>query len=211
MPFPTRMTVIRLTGGKLFIHSPTQLTPELKGEIEAIGTPSWIIGPNRIHYWSIPDWRRAFPAAEIWLAPRIREQAKGRIDFPAADLAGTGEHPWDGEIATLPIEGSYMTEVEFFHRASKTLILTDLIENFEPAKLSGFFMRFLTWAGGVQDPDGQMPRDMRFTFSRREAETGGRADDRMGSAARDPGAWALVRHPRRRRVAPRVPLAMSKS
>jgi Domain of unknown function (DUF4336) len=168
MPFPTRMTVIRLAGGKLFIHSPTQLTPELQGEIEAVGTPSWIIGPNRIHYWWIPDWHRAFPAAEIWLAPRIREQAKGRIDFPSADLAGTGEHPWDREIATLPIEGSYMTEVEFFHRASKTLILTDLIENFEPAKLSGFFMRFLTWAGSVQDPDGQMPRDMRFTFSRSE-------------------------------------------
>ena len=43
-------------------------------------------------------------------------------------------YPWDAEIATLPIVGGYMTEVEFFHRESRTLILTDLIENFEPEK-----------------------------------------------------------------------------
>jgi hypothetical protein len=31
-------------------------------------------------------------------------------------------------------------------------------------------MRWLTRLGGVQDPDGRMPRDMRFTFRSREAE-----------------------------------------
>jgi hypothetical protein len=60
-----------------------------------------------------------------------------------------------------------MTEVVFFHRASRTLILTDLIENFEPRKL-GFVMRWLTWLGGVQDPDGAMPRDMRLTYAKRK-------------------------------------------
>lgn len=53
-----------------------------------------------------------------------------------------------------------MAEVEFFQHASRTLIFTDLIENFEPDKLGSFFMRLLAWAGGVRDPDGQMPRDM---------------------------------------------------
>ena len=36
MPFPTRMTVVRLATG-LFIHSPTPLTPPLKAEIANIG------------------------------------------------------------------------------------------------------------------------------------------------------------------------------
>lgn len=62
-----------------------------------------------------------------------------------------------------------MTEIVFLHRPSRTLILTDLIENFEPAKL-GFFARWLTWLGGVQDPDGRMPRDMRLTFRKRKSE-----------------------------------------
>ena len=61
-----------------------------------------------------------------------------------------------------------MTEVEFFHHASRTLILTDLIENFEPNKLDSFAMRLLTYIGGAQDPSGSMPRDMRMTFARRK-------------------------------------------
>ena len=163
MPFPTRMTVIRVDGG-LFIHSPTQLVPSLKQEIEAIGSPRWLIAPNRIHYWWIPDWRAAFPAAEVYLAPRVREQAGQRIAFDGRALVADHGYPWDGDLETLPIAGSLMTEVEFFHRASRTLVLTDLIENFEPAKL-GILMRALTWLGGVQHPNGSMPRDMRLTFS----------------------------------------------
>lgn len=48
LQFPTRMTIIRL-GRQLFVHSPTILTPELKAEVDAIGVPGWIIGPNRLH------------------------------------------------------------------------------------------------------------------------------------------------------------------
>lgn len=166
MPFPTRMTVIRLSGGGLLLHSPTPLAPKLKTEIEEVGMPRFIVGPNRIHYWWIPDWRRAYPDAEVYLAPRIREQAKGRIDFDGRPLDAEAGYPWDREVATLPIAGSFMTEVEFFHHASRTLVLTDLIENFEPARLPGVLMRWLTWIGGVQDPNGTMPRDMRLTFSR---------------------------------------------
>jgi len=62
-----------------------------------------------------------------------------------------------------------MTEFVFFHRPSRTLVLTDLIENFEPRKVSPV-MRFLTWIGGVQDPVGRMPRDLRLMFSRHKAE-----------------------------------------
>lgn len=167
--FPTRMTVLRLAGGALFLHSPTALTPALRGEIEALGRPRWIVGPNRIHYWWVPDWRRAFPVAEVWLAPRVREQAGDRIDFPTRELAGTAGYPWDEVVATLPVAGSFMTEVVFFHRPSRSLLLTDLIENFEPAKL-GFGLRCLTRLAGIQDPDGQMPRDMRLTFRRQRAE-----------------------------------------
>jgi len=182
MPFPTRMTIIRIAGRRLFVHSPTPLTPGLKAEVERIGDVACIVGPNRIHYWWIPDWRKAFPAAETWLAPRIREQAKGRIDFPAREIDRTSGYPWDGEIATLPVAGSFMTEVAFFHHASRTLVLTDFIENFEPKKV-GFMARWLTWLGGAQDPDGQMPRDMRLTYGR----------DAVKAAVEQMIAWAPER------------------
>jgi hypothetical protein len=166
MPFPTRMTIIRLNGRDLFVHSPTPLQDTLKAEVEKLGRPRWIVGPNRIHYWWIPEWHAAYPDTNIYLAPRIKEQSGGRIDFNVHPIKADSGYPWDSEIETLSVTGSYMTEVVFFHRPSRTLVLTDLIENFEPAKLHGFAMRWLAWLGGVQDPDGQMPRDMRMTFSK---------------------------------------------
>ena len=86
MPFPTRMTIIRLVGGDLLIHSPTRLTAELAREVREIGGPRWIIGPNRLHYWWIPDWHAAYPNATVYLAPRTREQAGSRIDFAAGTI-----------------------------------------------------------------------------------------------------------------------------
>jgi hypothetical protein len=169
MPFSTRMTVLRLQAG-LFIHSPTPLVASLRQEIAHLGAPRWIVGPNRIHYWWIPDWRTAYPDAEVYLAPRIAEQAKGRIDFPAHTLERRDGYPWDDEVATLPIVGSYMTEVEFFHRASWTLILTDAIENFEARKLPSRWMRWMTRMAGVADPNGSMPVDMRMTYRAHRSE-----------------------------------------
>jgi hypothetical protein len=165
MPFPTRMTVIRLGAG-LFLHSPTQLTPRLKLEIAATGRPCWIIGPSRIHYWWIPDWHTAFPEAAVYLAPRTKERAGTHMDLDGRPLASDGGYPWDAEMATLPVAGRYMTEVVFFHRASRTLVLTDLIENFEPRRLGSYPLRWLVGIAGALDPDGSMPRDMRMTYPR---------------------------------------------
>jgi Domain of unknown function (DUF4336) len=165
MPFPTRMTVIRCPRDELFVHSPTPLTPELRAQIAALGMPRWIIGPNRIHYWWIPEWKAAFRDADVYLAPRVKEQAADRIDFAFLPLDSDSGYPWDPEIETLQVSGRFMTEVEFFHRPSRTLILTDLVENFEPDKL-GIFTRLMARLGGVLDPNGQMPRDLRLTFDK---------------------------------------------
>src|SRR6185295_11979000 len=101
MPFPTRMTIIRL-GGDLFVHSPTPLTRSLRAQVDGLGRVRWIVGPNRIHYWWIPDWHRAYPDGQVFLAPRTPQQAGGRIDFPYAILDRAGGYPWDEGIVTLP-------------------------------------------------------------------------------------------------------------
>ena len=169
-PFPTRITVVRLAFRELSVHSPTPLTTSLQTEIEREGRLRFIIGPNCVHHWWIPEWKVAFPDADVYLAPRVRERAKGRIAFEAAPLVVAYGYPWDAEIATLPIPGSFMTEVEFFHNASRTLIVTDLIENFEPEKVGSFFLRLLTWIGGVSTPQGGLPRDLRLNFTWRRKE-----------------------------------------
>ena len=166
VPFPTRMTVVRIADGDLFIHSPTELTRELKAEIDAIGAPRFLVAPSWLHYSWIPDWKHAFPDASVFVADGLPDRARRHFDFEAEPLAGARGYPWDDSIHTLPAKGRLGTEVIFFHQKSGSLILTDFIENFEPHMIDSAFVRFLTRVGRVQDPHGGMPRDMRLTYSR---------------------------------------------
>src|SRR6185312_16891720 len=84
----------------------------------------------------IAETQAAFPAADVYLAPGVRDQVRKPMDFPCLELAASDRYPWDGEVRTCAIESRFFTEVDFFHLASRTLVLTDLIENFEARKLA---------------------------------------------------------------------------
>src|SRR5690349_13492287 len=45
----TRMTVIRLSSGRLLLHSPVPITSGLRAEIAALGSVAHIVCPNRYH------------------------------------------------------------------------------------------------------------------------------------------------------------------
>lgn len=73
---------------------------------------------------------------------------------------------WADAIDQVLVPGDLLTEVDFFHRASRTLILTDLIENFEPDRVRKRFYRWLMRVSGAADPDGKAPFDMQLSFFR---------------------------------------------
>ena len=63
LPFTTRMTVVRLGNGDLFIHSPIAFEPALADRLQAMGTVRHLVSPNQFHYAHIGEWSRAFPGA----------------------------------------------------------------------------------------------------------------------------------------------------
>ena len=165
MAFPTRMTIVRIAGRQLFIHSPTPLTPSLRTALEQVGTPCWLVGPNRLHTRWLQEWAVAYPDALVYVAPggeKHVSEPRARHRFL---LNGLTSYGWEPDVATLPVIGRYFTEIAFFHYLSRTLILTDLIENFEADRLESSVARVLTRLGGVRHPDGQMPHDMRLSFA----------------------------------------------
>ncbi len=165
-PFPTRMTIVQLADGGLWVHSPTELSPSLKSEVDALGGVRYLIAPNRIHYWWVGKWVAAYPDAMTYAAPHVQEQAQshGRFSDYHADLAVDGEYPWSGEIKMLLVPGSYLTEAVFFHDATRTLVIADLIQNYECEKIANPFFRFMSRLSGAVDHDGKMPLDLRSTF-----------------------------------------------
>ena len=61
LPFPTRMTMVRLPDGALWLHSPTAPDDVLLRSIREIGPVRFLVAPNTLHYWWIPDWKERFP------------------------------------------------------------------------------------------------------------------------------------------------------
>ena len=83
------------------------------------------------------------------------------------------------------VRGRLLTEVDFFHRPSRTLIITDLIENFEPDRVRQPLLRWLMRISGAADPDGQAPIDMQLSFLGRRGQ--------VRAAAERMIAWAPER------------------
>src|SRR5215510_6751697 len=87
LPFTTRMTVVRLSNGDLFLHSPIKFDERLAMELQGVGRVH-LVSPNQFHYAHIGEWARAFPETVAWAAPRVRRWARARrvdVDF-ARDL-----------------------------------------------------------------------------------------------------------------------------
>src|SRR3546814_4240256 len=81
-------------------------------------------------------------------------------------------------IDQVLVPGGIVSEVDFFHYPSRTLVLTDLIENIEPRRVKNILYRWLIRLGGAADPDGKAPRDMQWSFRKHRAEVH-RAAERM--------------------------------
>jgi hypothetical protein len=166
LPFTTRMTIVRLANGDLWVHSPIAMTDALQAEVDKLGPVKHLVSPNRIHYAYIPQWGAIYPDAIKWASPLVRERAESvgiEVAFDQ-ELVDEPDAAWADEIEQLIFRGSrYIEEVVFFHKPSRTLILTDLIENFEPDKVNRRYRALIKMAG-TADPDGKAPIDMRMTF-----------------------------------------------
>jgi Domain of unknown function (DUF4336) len=161
-PFPTRMTVVRLPDGGLWLHSPVKPDEILAGAVAALGPVRHIVSPNLIHHISMASWAARFPDARIWASPGVRKRSK--VAF-TDDLGDMPPPEWSAAIDQRIARGSrILEEVIFFHAASRTLILADLIENFEPGRLHGWLTGLVYRLIGVISPDGRAPADLRATF-----------------------------------------------
>lgn len=156
------MTVVRLKDGNLWIHSPEKISHELKNELSKLGAVKYLISPNKLHHLFLSEWIEEYPEAIKYSAPGLSRKRKD-IKFDA-ELTESAENEWRTEIDQTIFSGSpAMEEVIFHHRLSKTIILTDLIENFNPNTLNWWQKRLARFAG-ILHPDGKMPIDWRLSF-----------------------------------------------
>ncbi|MGH7814462.1 MAG: DUF4336 domain-containing protein [Candidatus Binataceae bacterium] len=174
----TRMTVIRLPGGGLFLHSPIRLDEETKAALDSLGEVHAIVAPSRAHHLFVGDYAKAWPSAKLHAAPGIAGEIRdlrawfgARRDLKFDSILGDEPHPdWAGAIEQHLFRGaSALNEVVFFHPAARTLIFTDLAFNL-PADFLGprFFFR-LRGTLGHFGPDGLIRLVIRDRAAARES------------------------------------------
>jgi hypothetical protein len=163
-PYPTRMALIRLSDGGLFVWSPIALSSDLKGHVDAFGPVRYLASPNRLHHLFLREWKSAYPQAKLYASPGLRRKRKD-LAFDG-ELGETPEPEWAADVDQVPVHGSFLTEVEFFHRASRTAMFADLLQNLPQNWVSG-------WRGvvarldGVSAPNPGAPREWRASFLNR--------------------------------------------
>jgi hypothetical protein len=147
----SRMTIMRSPDQSLMLHSPVELEPDLLAMLQELGEVRWLVGPSKTHHLFLKQYVDAFPAAKVCGAPGLAEKRKD-LRFDGV-LGGAPPPGWPEEIATELVAGApSMNEVAFFHRPSRTLVLTDLVFNVE----SGLENRaaFFHWVVGATDRFG---------------------------------------------------------
>jgi len=133
-PYPTRAVLIRLASGDLWLWSPIAFEPDLRAEVDALGTLRHLVSPNKIHHLFLKDWKRHYPDALLW-GPQSTIAKRRDLSFEAP-LTDDAPAAWRGDIEQQWVRGSpLLDEVTFFHKRSRTLILADLSENFSESFL----------------------------------------------------------------------------
>lgn len=127
--FDARMTVIRLTGDRLLLHSPGPIAPELHTALNQLGKVAYIVAPGYYHYQHVATAQAQFPQAETFICPGLERKCP-HLAFDWI-LGHRAPAAWATELDQVLMQGCrFMWEVAFFHQTSRTLILVDLLENF---------------------------------------------------------------------------------
>ncbi len=137
--FRGRMVVARLSDGGLWVHAPIPIDDALAEQLDALGPVAHLVAPNAFHHLHFAAAAARYPDARRWLAPGLADKKPElQHDELLGDRAPTA---WAGDLDQLRIDGMpKIDEVVFFHRASGTLIVTDLVFN---------ILRYRGWVSGL--------------------------------------------------------------
>lgn len=160
-PMHTRMTVVRLSGGGLWIHSPIPLSSAVQEFVREIGGQvDVIVAPNKFHYLFVGEWTAAYPEAQVYAEPKLMAK---QPKLGTAHMIGDEPPTAYADVIDQLIFGgnAIFQEAVFFHKPSRTLILTDLFINLSVDKVKAPPRWFLQFEG-VVFPNGGLPRLWRW-------------------------------------------------
>lgn len=85
VPLPTRMIIVMLADGSLWLNSPVSMQFDVLDRITALGPVEYLVALTRMHVWRLEEWHQLFPDAELWGPPQVPNNFQG---LPFAGILG---------------------------------------------------------------------------------------------------------------------------
>jgi hypothetical protein len=139
----TRMTVVKLSDGGLFVHGPVALDPATRAAVEALGPVRAVVSSSLFHHLYAGDWMKAYPDATFAACPGLE---KKRADLPWSTVMRDEPHPsWEKDLEQVYFSSRFEHEIVFFHRATRTFICLDALLNLRvhPNPMTRMVSRFM--------------------------------------------------------------------
>lgn len=123
----TRMTVVRLSGGGLFVHSPVALDDATRRAVDELGDVRAVVAASIFHHLHVGAWMKAYPAAVFGACPGLEWK---RPDLAFSDVLADQPHDvWARDLDQVYFSARRENEVVFFHAKSRTMICSDALLN----------------------------------------------------------------------------------
>ncbi len=166
--FATRMTVVQLCDGSVWVNSPVPASFDTLKRITELGPVRYLIAATPRHFWRLEGWHTLFPEAQLWSSRTTPLTLKKRPLPLTGVLADEPPQAWADHFDQLVFKGNRLfDEVVFFHKPSGTVILDDLIQIHSQVKGKPI-RNALIKLEGVGSPDGGVGLDIRLTFTNRK-------------------------------------------
>ena len=123
----SRMTVVRLASGGLFVHSPVALDADTRSQVDALGEVRAVVAPSIFHHLHVVGWMSAYPKAHFAACPGLEWK---RPDLAWSSVMADQAHPiWAGEIEQVYFSARRENEVDFYLPRRRLLIVADAMLN----------------------------------------------------------------------------------
>ncbi len=165
-PIGRTVSIIRLSSGKLVIHSTAPFSPEDVAAIKELGEPGWLVDVTNIHDTHAKEGRAAFPGIP-YLAPEGFSEAAGISTQPLS----TPPAEWGDEVQVLELAGKAEMAREYavFHQPSRTVIVADLAFHVTEDAPAGLRLYASVVLKGGGSHDTAMPAPQKWAARDKEA------------------------------------------
>lgn len=143
------MTIARMTDGSLVLHSPIALEEDAMVDLEALGTPAFLIVPSRYHRLDAPAYLERYPKLRVFapLGSMKHVSKLVRVDGSYQDFAK------DDGVQLEPLQGVGDLEglMKVHSHDGVTVVLNDIVFNM-PRKRDPLGWFFTTLLGSAPGP-----------------------------------------------------------